>query len=236
VKKSKRGLQSSRTVTILLTVLTIWQTAGCAVRSPNPDPKESIRPRIGQVVDADTGKPLVGALVLEVFYRWPKRGFGNFPVSKVFRDSAETFTDSGGRFILSGPFDSDSWWTDALYIFKSGYGPWRFRGQVETAPVTQTAGSQWSFLQQTWDAFTTAGVVIELRPLRTRSERLKYIDQGWAPGDVLEPGFRRETPFDPIYFFGLPAELLTRFQSEVDLERANLGLPRRQLDGHRQRR
>jgi hypothetical protein len=188
------------------------------------------------VVDADTGKPLDGAVVLDVFYLWPRRGIGDFPASKVFRDSAQALTDSEGRFALRGPFDSGSWWTEGLCIFKPGYGPWRFRGQNDVAPLVQTEGPQWLWLRQAWDRFTTSGVVIELRPLRTRDERLKYIDRGWAPSDTLEQGFRRATPFGSLYFFDVPPDRLSDFQRAVDEERASLGLALRQLDGRGQRR
>jgi len=223
-------------VTLQLVLALIWQLAGCATEPPPRDPSESVRPRIGQVVDADTGKPIEGAVVLDVFYLWPRRGIGDFPVSKVFRDSAQAFTDNEGRFMLSGPFDSQSWWTDGLYIFKPGYGPWRFRGQNEVAPLTQALGPQWSWFRQTWDRFTTSGVVIELRPLRTREERLKYIDLGWAPSDVLEAGFPRETPFGSLYFFDVPLDRLSDFQRAADRERASIGLGPRRLDGRKQRR
>jgi hypothetical protein len=140
---------------LLLGVFLGLALLGCATESPRPDPTESVRPRIGQVVDAETGKPIDGAVILDAFYL------------------AQALTDSEGRFTLSGPFDSLSWWTEGLYIFKPGYGPRRFRGQNE---VAQAEGPQWSWLRQTWDRFTTSGV-IELRPLRTREERLKYIDR-----------------------------------------------------------
>jgi len=211
-----------------LVAVLVYQLAGCAAQPPRPDPTESTRPRVGQIVDADTGKPLEGALVLDVFYLWPKRGLGDFPVSKVFRDSAETLTDGEGRFRLSGPFDSQSWWTDGLFIFKSGYGPWRFHGQDQSP--TQPVGSQWAWLRQIWDQFTTTGVIIELRPLRTQEERMKYVDRGWDSSDVLEAGFSRNTPFGPSYFFDVPADRLTRFQRAVDEERAKLGLAPRRLD------
>ena len=233
---TRNALNSRGRATLQLVLVVTWQLAGCASEPPRPDPTESVRSRIGQVVDADTGAPIEGALVLEVFYLWPKRVLGDFPVSKVFRDSAETVTDSEGRFTLRGPFDSLSWWTDGLYIFKPGYGPWRFRGYDELAPVLQAEEPKRSWLQQTWDRFTTSGVVIELRPLRTREERLKYIDLGWASADLLEAGFRRETPLGPFYFFDVPADRLSGFQRAVDKERASLGLGPRRLDGHWQPR
>jgi hypothetical protein len=172
--------------------------------------------------------------VLEAFYLWPKRGFGNFPVPKVFRDSAETSSDHDGRFTLTGPFDRRSWWTDAIHIFKAGYGPWRFRGETDRGSSTEV----FSWRKNTWEQFTTVGAVIELRPLRSREERLKYIDRGWHPADQLEPGFHRATPFEPnsTYFFDVPADRLSEFQQAVDAERAAVGLPPRRLDGRRQPR
>ena len=205
---------------------------GCATEAPRSDPNESVRSRIAQVVDANSGAPIEGAVVLEVFYLWPKRGFLDLPVSKVFRDSAEAVTDHEGRFTLSGPFDAGSWWTDGLYIFKPGFGPWRFRGYDDLPNVHRAEEPKRSWLEQTWERFTTSGVVIELRPLRTREERLRYIDQGWALGDRLEAGFSRDVPLG-IYFFDVPADRLSRFQRAVDEERASLGLGPRQLNGRR---
>ena len=67
-------LESGRTKpTLLLVLASIWPLAGCATEGPRPDPTESFRPRIGQVVDANSGKPLDGAVVLDVFYLWPRR-------------------------------------------------------------------------------------------------------------------------------------------------------------------
>jgi len=96
--------------------------------------------------------------VLEVFYLWPKRGFGNFPVPKVFRDCVQTPSDHDGRFMLTGPFDKLSWWTDEIYIFKAGYGPWRFKAETDTGPIAEIH----SWRKDTWEQFTTTGVVIEL--------------------------------------------------------------------------
>lgn len=184
------------------------------------------------MVDADTGAPIEGAVVLEVFYLWPKRGFFDVSVSKIFRDSAEAVTDREGRFTLSGPFDSGSWWSDGLYIFKAGYGPWRFRGYDELPRGLRVAEPKRSWLEQTWERFTTSGVVIELRPLRTREERLKYIERGWATTDMLEEGFSRDVPLGS-YFFDVPEDRLVNFQRAVDEERTSLGLEPRRLDGHR---
>jgi hypothetical protein len=211
---------------------------------PRPDPAETVRPRIAQVVDADTGQPVQGAIVLIVFYLWPERGFGNFPVSKVFRDSREAFTDQDGRFAVDGPFDSRSSGTERVHIFKPGYGPWRFRGQ-EGAPKNplrapnplQAIREHEAWVRQSWERFTTTGVVIELRPLRTREERLKYAELTWDLTDEVRASFSRWTLFDPGgYFFDVPNDRLANFQVLVDQERASLGLPPRPLSGNRQPR
>jgi hypothetical protein len=213
------------------------QVAACASYRPPPSNSMEIdRPRIGRVVDADTGRPVDGAVVLLVFYLWPPRGFGNVPVSKVFRDSTETTTDRDGRFTLNGPFDQGSFWTEALYIYKLGYGPWRFRGQDGqlVAKSKEELESYWTWRREMWDQFATKGVVIELRPLRTREERIKYSDRGWAVEDDIGSGFSRTTPFGRLFFFDVPAERLANFQRLLDEERAKLGLPVRSLDGNRQ--
>lgn len=217
-----------RFYSVWLAATIVSTIAGCSREVVRPDTADPVRPRIAHVVDADTGKPVPGATVLNAFYTRPKRGFLNFPISKVFIGSAEAATDSQGRFTVSGPFNSSSWWNDELYIFKAGYGPWRFRGRTERVKGPETEAA--------WERFTTIGEVIELRPLRTRAERVKYVDGGWAPEDVREPGFHRETPYDPLYFFDIPQERLISLQQAVDSERRSLGLPPKPLDGRRQRR
>jgi hypothetical protein len=217
---------------ILITCVLIG-LSGCASEPRRRDAPQSTRSRIAQIVDADTGQPIVGALVLDVFYLWPERGFGNFPVPKEFLDSAQALSDESGRFTITGPYDNLSWGSDQIHIFKAGYGPWRFRGQTDAGRGTEEAAL---WLKNAWQQFTTAGAVIELRPLRTRQERLKYIDRGWDPSDRLEPGFSYATPLGSSYFFDVPADRLSRFQQAVDAERADLGLKPRPLDGRRQPR
>ena len=124
---------------MILIVCVLIGLSGCASEPRRPDASQSTRSRIGQIVDADTGQPIVGALVLNVSYLWPERGFGNFPVPKVFRDSAQALSDENGRFTITGPYDDLSWGTDQIHIFKAGYGPWRFRGQTDAGRGTEEA-------------------------------------------------------------------------------------------------
>jgi hypothetical protein len=191
---------------------------------------------MAQVVDADTGQPVQGAIVLVVFSLWPERGLGNIPRSKVFRDSQEVVTNHDGRFEVSGPWDSRSWFTEGVFIFKPGYGPWRFHGEDKAPNPLEASRAYSAWRQDTWERFVGTGVVIELRPLRTREERLKYMEQGWDVRDKLGVGYDRETPFSPFYFFDIPTDRLEGFQTLVDQERTGLNLPRRQLNGNRQPR
>jgi hypothetical protein len=230
------GKPTLRLVTLFASAVAL--SACVSPGEPRPDPTETIRSRMAQVVDADTGRPVQGAIVLVVFYLWPERGFGNFPVSKVFRDSQEVITNQEGRFEVTGPFDSRSWFTDGVFIFKPGYGPWRFQGQDRAPNPAEAWQAHLEWLQQTWERFINTGIVIELRPLRTREERIKYVEQGWDVSDHVgfSYGYRRETPFSPFYFFDIPTDRLKNFQALVDQERTDLSLPRRQLNGNRQPR
>src|SRR5438067_11917148 len=148
---------------MILIVCVLIGLSGCASEPRRPDASQSTRSRIGRIVDADTGQPIVGALVLDVFYLWPERGFGNFPVAKVFRDSAEALSDENGRFMITGPYDDRSWGTDEIHIFKAEYGPWRLRCQTYAGRGTEEAAL---WLKNAWQQFTTVGAVIELRALR----------------------------------------------------------------------
>lgn len=217
-------------------LMVLVQLAGCAGQEPAPLPPvdDAPRTRRARIVDADTGRPIAGALVFCAFYLWPKRGFGDFPVSKVFRDSVEARSDEDGRFSFTGPFNSVSYWSDELRIFKGGYGPWRFQEEPDARTVPRFG---W---KPTWERLASDGVVIELRPLRTREERLTYVDDGrWPVNADLGPNFGfgwRDTIYGGSYFFDIPADRLTTFQALVDEERASLGLSPRRLDGRVQPR
>jgi len=139
---------------LVLLVVTgmLYLMSACVSEPVRLESAESPRPRIGQIVDADTGASIAGAVVLDVTYVWPKRGFGNFPVPKAFRDSADAVSDRDGRFFLTAPYDSMSWWTESLHIFKAGYGPWRFRGQTKAGRSPNDEAG----LSQFWDRFSTS--------------------------------------------------------------------------------
>jgi len=191
------------------------------------------------VVDADTNQPIDGAVILTVFYLWPSRGILNLPTPKMFRGSGEAVTGTDGRFEIEGPFDKGSWWSEELHVYKPGYGPWRFR--FDQAASTQSFEERNRAKQEMWERLTTTGVVIEMRPLRTRDERIKFSDFTWSYDDIW--GWAKEgwdltkmSPFGPYYLFDVPDDLLRSLQAAVDIERQALGLPVRKLDGRRQPR
>jgi hypothetical protein len=156
-----------------------------------------------QVVDKDNGKPLEGVVVLAV---WRKCGFIVMDGCAEYYDSEEVVTGPDGRFAiqprryfaifpplhsLKGP---------DFYIFKPGYGQWKFQGQETWSKDAIESEEQ---RKQAWTQFEGKGVVLELPALKTREERLRFLRH---PGGEI------------------PKERITRYLSALDQERNNLGL------------
>lgn len=134
----------------------------------SPLSAEAAGPWRAKVVDAQTGQPLAGVVVLAYWLRlYPSLGGW---AGAEFHASEEVVTGADGRFLIhsrwaytiplvikvSGP---------ELKIFKPGYGEWRLQRSEEGEKFTK--GEE---------------VMIEMPPLRTREERLKlYGSIGWAP-------------------------------------------------------
>lgn len=124
-----------------------------------------------QIVDAETGQPLQGVVVLAYWIK-TKASPGGWAGGE-FYDSEEVVTGPDGVFAVhsrrsysipgvtkvSGP----EW-----VIFKPGYGQWRFRGSGK-------------------NFYRGQEVVIELPRLETREERLKFLRSvtwsGLVPSD-----------------------------------------------------
>ncbi len=86
---------------------------GCAAYYPDMQ---------GTVVDAETGKPIEGAVVLVEWTK--KRGIGDYHTESV--KVQEVVTDNDGRFVVSGmiePFLN----SPDLVIYKKGYVCWSSR-------------------------------------------------------------------------------------------------------------
>jgi hypothetical protein len=152
------------------------------------------------VVDAYTGSPLEGAVVVA---RWRDRGTPYVVVAH------EVVTDAQGRLTLPAreepnPLLSPAMKGRDLLVFKAGYGGWRFRGDAED--------------------LTAPGVVIEMRPLTTLDERLKYAHRRMAERDPRW-GYLNEGD-GPGYTHDVAFQQIRRYEAAINDERVLLGLPR----------
>jgi hypothetical protein len=149
----------------------------------------------GQVVDAETGAPLEGVVVLGV---WHKVSPGAMHPRREFYDVDEVLTDSDGRFaipprsrITANPFvNLDG---PRLTMFKPGFGRWRER---DIPPFTADRDGVWKQMEN-------KGVTFELPALKTKAERRLALPS------LLEA----------------PEERIPRFMEAVDRELLDLGLP-----------
>jgi len=173
----------------------------------NLRPAHADGPRKAQVVDAETGKPLEGVVVLAYWIKY-KTSLGGWAGGEHY-DSEEVVTDADGRLVIQ----ARSTWTlnpfrkiegPELMIFKPGYGQWRWRGSSEW-PLD--AYEQKIRVEKALKQFTGEGTVIELPPLKTRQERLEFLRSvSWAPV--------------------VPLDRTRRVRQAKDEERADLGLPK----------
>jgi len=153
-------------------------------------------PYRGKVIDAETKKPIEGAVVVAV---WMKNEFRVIESHEVFAEAKETLTDKDGEFVIPGYK-----WTSIffyfgiqppeIFIFKSGYGFFP-RYQISPNPKQSNAALL--------EPFKTHGLV-ELPLLKTREERLDVFHGYWLPGLV-------------------PHEKVPNFIGIKNIERKNLG-------------
>ncbi len=138
-----------------------------------------------QIVDAETGQPLQGVVILAMWDRcYPS--FGGWAGCEDY-DAEEVVTGPDGRFVIH------SRWTYTIplvvrvrgpeyVIFKPGYGAWRVR--------REGAGTE---------------TVLELPRLKTREERLKFYRSAShaIPWVSLEkqPRFREADEAERAYLF-----------------------------------
>jgi len=122
-------------------------------------------PYQGKVVDAETKAPIVGAVVLAVWYRGaPGLGVS----SNGFLDAEEVLTDKSGEFVI-GEHPPASWipgtWVDGPHItvFYPNYGFY---------PIYQTTPSP-KLGRDKLNEVLEKHVGIELPPLKTRKEKLE---------------------------------------------------------------
>ena len=157
-----------------------------------------------QVVDAATGQPLDGVVVLMYWIKYT----GSFAgwAGGEFYDAEEVVTGPDGRFVVPSrwvftlnPFKKV---TRDMVIFKPGYGHWRFRDakEWEKLPDWERKARR----EEAGKQFEGEGVVMELLPLKTREERLKFY------------GLRSYAPV-------VPPERTRQLEAARDAERAYLG-------------
>lgn len=165
----------------------------------SPSTGEAAGPLKAQVLDAETGQPLEGVVVLAY---WLKMTRGPGGASPSFYDAEEVVTGPDGRFTI--PSRSTLTLNPFTYIdgpeftiFKPGYGRWGIRGWKGERP------KEWQDLT-VGEILTREGIVIELPPLKTREERLKF--------------------YHSLDWSGLvPPERTQRLREAEDAERAYLG-------------
>jgi hypothetical protein len=128
----------------------------------------------GQVLDAETGQPLSGAVVLAAFW---KRSPGAVHERRDFYEAMEVVTDDEGRFVIPPvktftltPFTRIQ--GPDIKIFKGGYGQWQFRNEPPILKSDIEERKAW--LEKAWKRFEGEGVIIELPPLKTREKRRKF--------------------------------------------------------------
>ncbi len=121
------------------------------------------QPYRGKVVDAETGEPITGAVVIAV---WEREFTGAGGRLHEFYDAQEVLTDQAGEFVLDAseiearaPYNT-RW--PAFRIYKPGYG---FYPRYQVSPTIIPR-----------DAFRQEVTVVRLRRLLTKEERLENLN------------------------------------------------------------
>lgn len=162
-------------------------------------------PWTAQVVDAETGKPLEGVVVLAYWLKYTSTAAGL--AGAEFYDAEEVVTGLDGHFVIQARWTFTLLpWTHIrgpeLVIFKPGYGQWSFQGYQDWPKDAYEHSAR---VQKAWEQFTGEGVVIELPPLKTPDERLRFLSR---------------VSYAPV----VPPEYTKRLDEANDKERKYLGL------------
>jgi hypothetical protein len=145
-------------------------------------------PYQGQVVDAETKAPLVGAVVVALW--WRNRVYPFHSVAEHYA-VRETVTDSEGRFLLDAKDVEEGaprrTYHPEFLIFQPGYGSYP---RKHVSPRGFTGG-----------IFERSGTVVELPRLVDREERRKHLF-------LFDPHSYSDMPFRDL------PELVRRFNAE----------------------
>jgi hypothetical protein len=152
-------------------------------------------PYYGRVVDAQSGVPLSGAVIVTA---WTRRVIYPFHAHSVFHDSCEVLTDTNGGFVVDARVveasRSRGLEPPTFVVFFPGYSAHGGAGSNATSGT--------SFIRGDYQAFH--GVTIGLVKLTTRQERLATISAVRPPE--------------------VPASKIRNLTRLVNVERAALGL------------
>jgi hypothetical protein len=158
---------------------------------------EADGPWRGRVVDAETGQPIAGVVVVAV---WEKVSPGIIHPRREFHDVDELVTDAEGRFVVPtrsrktlNPFVGYD--GPKLTMFKGGYGRWRFPAGDPNRDDSRPAY---------WKRMESGVEVFELPPAKTRQERVNAMP---------------DRPYGLDDYSRIP-----RFMEELNRERTFLGL------------
>ena len=159
-------------------------------------------PYKGKVIDAETKKPLEGAVVLAV---WQRVSAGVVQKAYGFLDAEEVLTDSNGQFVIGK--DSPVSWIPGTWvygpditIFYPGYG---FYPRYHVSPSMPLGGTE-----RVLEMMANEEVVFELPRLKTMDERVK-VQRGVISSDVPDEKMpnlirllnleRQKLGFEPIH-------------------------------------
>jgi hypothetical protein len=137
-----------------------------------------------EVVDAETGQPLHGVVVLLL---WRTQWLISLHPSSEFHDVYETVTDTEGRVTI--PDRKTSWNPlrqirgPIIYVFKSGWGQWRFRSVAPMGTVPNDVRDKQ--VDDAWARFRGGQeTVVALPRLKTREERERLTHPSTPLGEV----------------------------------------------------
>jgi len=168
---------------------------------------EANGPWKAQIVDADTGRPLEGVVVVAI---WTARSPGAIHPRSEFYDVDELVSDADGRIVIPARGATAPSKPGAaivgpqILMFKAGYGRWGFRDVETRRAELKDAYAREEAFDREWAKFSADGVVIVLPRLRDVRERERFVF-------TLGAG-------------GIPEERIPRFSDTVERERRLFGV------------
>lgn len=130
----------------------------------SPESARALGPWKARVVDAETRQPLQGVVIVAVWKRYVP-SWGSFS----YVDSIEEVSGGDGQFVIpernlsaaDPPLIMDE---PDFYLFKPGYGDWRFQGEEGWLKLDATEKRK--HYQEAGRQFETQGVIMEMPPLK----------------------------------------------------------------------